>query len=172
MSDSRMAPVSQASQGRDAAAWKWPSRGLDSLSLALVQTALSFRPDLGTSLFSRAASTGRRRPASRACCSVMPGRMRLSRTHGCMAAVLMLVSSVHQVTLLLVAARKWPQAAPILERGVYTWLRMSPNCSSGFWRVHSSPKKRPTSPCMHPPLHYFSIPCSGCPYMVRQSNRP
>jgi hypothetical protein len=42
---------------------------------------------------------------------VMPGIRRLSRTRACMAAVLMLVSPVHQVTLLLVAARKWLQAA-------------------------------------------------------------
>ena len=111
MSDSRMAPVSQASQGRDTGVWKSSSRGLDSLSLAPLQTALSFRPDLGTSLFSRAASAGRRRPASDAYCGVMPGIRRLSRTRACMAAVLMLVSPVHQVTLLLVAARKWLQAA-------------------------------------------------------------
>jgi hypothetical protein len=110
MSESRMAPVSQASQGRNVAAWKSSSRGLDSLSLAPLQTALSFRRDFGTSLFSRAVSTGRRRPASRAYCILrcdVPGRRRPSRTHGCMAAVFMLVSPTHQVTLLLVAARKW-----------------------------------------------------------------
>jgi len=85
-----------------------------SIRSAWIQHKQRYRFD-ATSIPSRAALPGRRRPASCACCGVILVRRRLSRRPGWMAAVLgrrfmQRVSPVHQVTLLLAVACKWLHA--------------------------------------------------------------
>jgi hypothetical protein len=148
---------------------KSSSRGLDSLSLDPVQTALSFRRDLPRLLcFSRAALAGRRRPASRTCmlwCDV-PGRRRLSLHGRCSQAK-------HRACVFRqsgdCASRSRPHVAigcHVSKRGV----KMVTYRSELFVRflAHSSSEKRLLSPCVHPPPPlYFRVLCFAASWTVR-----
>jgi hypothetical protein len=147
---------------------KLSSRGLDSLSLDPVQTALSFRPDLPRLLlFSRAAFAGLRRPASRACmlwCDV-PGRRRLSLHGRCSQAM-------HHACVFRqsgdCASRSRPHVAigcDVLKRGV----KMVTYRSELFVRflAHSSSEKRLLPLYVHrPPPLYFLILCFAALWTV------
>lgn len=90
MSEARMAPVSQKSQGQDSAVCDTSSRGFHSLSLDPAQTALSFRRDLSflrarhsqavTVLWCDAAMLGKKEAESRAW---LDGRCFHATLHAC-----------------------------------------------------------------------------------------
>jgi hypothetical protein len=144
----------KASQGRDGAAWKSSSRGLDSLSLDPLQTTLSFRRDLSAfrARYFHAVTANQ----TCVCCGVMPARRRLSRP-GCMAAC---ACSSSISDLASPCGLQVITGCYVSKRALYTCLRR-PELFVRFL-AHSSPKKRPTSPCMHPPPpQHFSILCSA-----------
>jgi hypothetical protein len=151
----------KASQGRDAAAWNTRSRGFHSLSLDPAQTALSFRHDF----YVFARGTPRPSPTSQpACCGVVLGRRRLSRWPGwlygrCSRATLRVGRGLRpsgdfaSCCRVRVATGCWA-----LERSVLV-VRCRFQLFVRF-HAHSSSKKRPLSPCMHPPPPLPSHPLS------------
>jgi hypothetical protein len=155
------------SQGRDAAVWKTRSRGFHSLSLNSAQTALSFRRD--RSVFAR--GTPRPSPTSQACrlwCDDDDAEQKEAESPAwldvrCSWAMLR-VGRVFRPSGDL-ASRCRPQVATgchALERRVRV-VRCRAQLLVRF-RAHSSQKKRPLSPRMHPPpppLGGFSILSSG-----------